>query len=508
MRPYCISSLACAFALIVSACQDAPNPTAPILSPAATVLATPSAGEHIYIVRFRQDIPNANNTANALAAKYGGRVRHVYTALKGMALVLPDAAVPALRKAPEVVVVVPDGVAHFAGTQYGPTWGLDRVDQQSLPLSNSYTYYNDGTGVTVYIIDTGINTSHVDFGGRASVGFDATGGTGIDCNGHGTHVAGTAGGATYGVAKNVQLVAVKVFAGCADSANWNDVISGVDWVTSHKAPLSVANMSLGGPNNQSGAELINHVQTSIAAGVNYAIAAGNCVTNYLGNCVSGPFDACTRSPSGASGANVVGATDINDHFAYFSNYGSCVWVNAPGVQITSDWVGSSTATQVLDGTSMASPHVAGAAALYLQANPSSTPAQVKAGLRNQATQYRITGLPSGTLNYLLYTLPVVSVSITGPTVIADQRWCTWTANVSGGVPPYTYSWYVQSPAGSYFSPQTGTQQTFQTLGTSWYYTGQFVTTVTVYSADGTYRTAGLYATVYAPGGPYDHTYCH
>jgi subtilisin family serine protease len=370
-----------------------------------------------------------------------------------MALELPDAAAPALRADPSVIAMVPDGVATFANYQTYPPWGLDRVDQSYLPLNSTYDYYYDGSGVTIYIIDTGINPSHTDFGGRASAGFDVGGGTGLDCNGHGTHVAGTAGGSTYGVAKGAQIVGVRVYRDCGPSTTYSDIIAGVDWVTNNRAARSVANISIGGPQNT---ELNAHVENSIAAGVTYAIAAGNCVVS-SGHCIDGPYDACVRSPSGASGAVVVAATDSYDQFAYFSNYGTCVTLNAPGVGIRSAWIGSNTATSVLDGTSMSSPHVAGAAALYLQINGGATPAQVKSALAANAT-YGVTGvLPAGTPNLLLFTQPFRSV-ITGTSRMYYATQCTFYASASGGTAPYTYSWSFSSYGGSAggYSPSNGT----------------------------------------------------
>jgi subtilisin family serine protease len=282
------------------------------------------------------------------------------------------------------------GPAPSIVTQYGADWGLDRMDQRTLPLSGSYAYQRDGTGVTAYIIDTGINFSHDEFGGRASAGVDevTVGGGAADCNGHGTHVAGTVGGATYGVAKKVRLVAVRVL-DCQGSGYSSWAIAGVDWVTEHRVLPAVANLSLGGSFSQA---FNDAIERSIAAGVVYAIAAGNSAA-----------DACATSPGSAPNAITVGATDNTDAFASFSNFGACVKMNAPGVGIVSAWIGSNVATTGASGTSMAAPHVTGAAAVYLQGNPSATPAQVRAALTSAATTNVLGGLPSGTPNLLLYS---------------------------------------------------------------------------------------------------------
>jgi subtilisin family serine protease len=261
------------------------------------------------------------------------------------------------------------------------------VDQRDLPLNGSYTYTRTGAGVTAYIIDTGIETSHWDFGGRAWAGYDALGGNGQDCNGHGTHVAGTVGGANYGVAKSVGLVAVRVL-DCGGSGTWSGVIAGVDWVRYYHATPAVANMSLAGWANQA---VDDAVQNLIWSGVTVAVAAANAQD-----------DACNWSPARTPDALTVAASDQWDqHAAWFSNFGPCVDLYAPGDGITSAWLGGGANT--ISGTSMASPHVAGAAALYLEGDPWASPYTVNAAVVNNATPNRLSGVPWGTPNLLVYT---------------------------------------------------------------------------------------------------------
>jgi subtilisin family serine protease len=291
---------------------------------------------------------------------------------------------------PAVALVEQDQTVTVSGVQSPtPSWGLDRIDQRNLPLNNSYTYPNTASNVHAYIIDTGILTTHTDFGGRASVGTDTVGDgrNGIDCNGHGTHVSGTVGGAKYGVAKAVRLVAVRVL-DCNGSGTYSGVIAGIDWVTAHAVKPAVANMSLGGGFSQA---VNDAVTRSMNSGVSYALAAGNSNAN-----------ACNYSPSSTPGALTAGATDSSDNRASFSNYGTCVALFAPGVSITSDWNTSTTATNTISGTSMASPHVAGAAALYLSANPSSSAAQVRSALVGKATSGVVKNPGPGSPNKLLF----------------------------------------------------------------------------------------------------------
>ncbi len=319
-----------------------------------------------------------------------GRVRHVYAhALHGFSAEMTEADALELSADPRVLFVEEDSVMEIVTTQTNATWGLDRIDQAARPLNGTYTYTSTGNGVNAYIIDTGIRITHTQFGGRASVAFDAVGDgrNGIDCNGHGTHVSGTVGGSTYGVAKSVRLFAVRVLS-CSGSGSTSGVIAGVDWVTGHHVSPAVANMSLGGGPSTS---LDTAVRNSIASGVTYAIAAGNSNANASG-----------FSPARVSEAITVGSSTSNDARSSFSNFGSVVDIFAPGSSITSAWSTSNTATNTISGTSMATPHVAGVAARYLQNNRTASPATVRNAIVNAASLNRLTGIPSGTANRLLF----------------------------------------------------------------------------------------------------------
>lgn len=334
---------------------------------------------------------NAHGLAQRMANRHGGDVLNVYEhALKGFALRVPEPAARGIANNPHVRYVEADKTITLDATQSPATWGLDRSDQRDLPLDDAYTYNFDGSGVHAYIIDTGIRSSHNDFGGRVSAGFTAINdGNGTeDCNGHGTHVAGSTGGNTWGIAKNVQLYAVRVL-DCQGSGSTSGVVDGIDWVTANHQDPAVANMSLGGGASSSIDDAVN---TSVSNGVFYAVAAGNEDT-----------DACTKSPARAAEAYTVAASDDSDTRASFSNYGSCVDIFAPGVSITSAWIGSDSDTNTISGTSMASPHVAGAAALLLDEDGTLSPDDVKSLLTNNASTNKISGA-NGSPNRLLYTL--------------------------------------------------------------------------------------------------------
>lgn len=335
-----------------------------------------------YIVVFKDgadvaavDAAIAEAQVAAAATEGSGAVDvhyHYEAALVGFAASMPASSLEALKKNSNVAYIEPDQVITLSATQSPVTWGLDRIDQRNLPLSNSFTYNSTGAGVTAYIIDTGILYGHNEFGGRASFGYDAFGGNGADCNGHGTHVSGTVGGSTYGVAKGVTLKAVRVL-DCSGSGTTSGVIAGVNWVTSHHTGTApaVANMSLGGGASSS---LDTAVNNAINDGVTFAIAAGN-----------SNKDACRYSPARVPAAITVGATTNTDARASYSNYGACLDLFAPGSSITSAWYLSTTATNTISGTSMATPHVAGVAALYLQGNSAASPATVRNAIVANAT---------------------------------------------------------------------------------------------------------------------------
>jgi subtilisin family serine protease len=329
-----------------------------------------------------------------LEAAYGGRAFfHYESAVFGFAVKMTEGRAIALSNDPRVKYVEEDGAVTRSSTQSSATWGLDRIDQASLPLNSTYNYYADGTGVRAYILDTGIRATHTDFGGRVVAGFTAINdGNGTnDCDGHGTHVAGTVGGTRWGVAKNVTLVPVRVL-DCAGSGTWSGVIAGVDYVTAQKNSLGgpmVANMSLGGG---AVSTLDTAVNNSVAAGVVHAVAAGNSNAN-----------ACNYSPARAVSAITVGSTTSTDARSSFSNFGSCVDMFAPGSSISSAWYTGDTAAASLSGTSMASPHVAGAAALALQVYPTASAADITNLLKTNATPNKVTSAGTGSPNLLLYS---------------------------------------------------------------------------------------------------------
>jgi subtilisin family serine protease len=343
-----------------------------------------------FIVTLRDGVD-----ARRVASDHGIAPDYVYAnVLNGFAGSMSQAAQAGLLRDVRVQRVEPDGIATTQATQTNATWGIDRIDQRALPLSTTYTYTNTGNGVNAYIIDTGILLTHNDFNGRAVSGYTSINdGNGTnDCNGHGTHVAGTVGGTRWGVAKSVKLVAVRVL-NCSGSGTWSGVIAGMDWVTANHVKPAVANMSLGGGANSS---VDDAVRRMVAAGVATAVAAGN------GNQGGRAQDACKYSPARVAEAMTVGATTSTDTKTSWSNFGDCVNLFAPGASITSAWIGSNTATRTISGTSMAAPHVAGVAAQHLQKIPGASAADVHDAVYALTTKGIVTSSKT-TNNHLLFT---------------------------------------------------------------------------------------------------------
>jgi len=396
-------TLLAASAGFLAACADQPAPTAVSEPAPAPLLAAGAQDQSLrdrYIVVFKPSVRDVDATVDRMAREHGiGQVHYRYrAALRGFAASVPAQALEGLRRNPNVEFVEADGLATIsAGTQTSPpSWGLDRVDQQNLPLNNSYSYQNEGQNVEAYILDTGIRYTHQEFaGGRAVSGRDFVDNDDLsqDCHGHGTHVAGTVGGGTTGIAKQVKLVGVRVL-GCTGSGSYSGIIGGVDWVTQQKqarptVPM-VGNMSLGGGASSA---LNTAVNNSVTAKVVWAVAAGN-----------DNADACTKSPASAALALTTGASTSADARSSFSNYGTCVDVFAPGSSIYSSTYNGDNTYASWNGTSMASPHVAGVAALYLSANPTASATTVNGAITGGATPGKITSAGTGSPNLLLYSL--------------------------------------------------------------------------------------------------------
>jgi subtilisin family serine protease len=358
---------------------------------------SPTAVKDSYIVTLKQDagFKASSTTGKDLIKEYGGTVKKTFgAALNGYTATLSATEAKRLAADPAVATVEQNQTVQLADTtQSSAPWGLDRIDQTSLPLSGTYTYPdNGGSGVTAYVIDTGVRISHSQLSGRAANGYDAVDGDTVaqDGNGHGTHVATTIAGTTYGVAKKAKIVAVRVLNN-SGSGTTAGVIAGIDWVTANHSGPSVANMSLGGGVSTT---LDAAVRRSIASGVTYAVAAGNSSTT-----------ASSSSPARVTEAITVGATTSTDAKASYSNYGSVLDIFAPGSSITAGWHTSDTATNTISGTSMATPHVAGAAAIYLASHTSATPAQVATALVNGSTTGKVTSAGTGSPNRLLKIVP-------------------------------------------------------------------------------------------------------
>lgn len=389
--------------------------------PAAHPFAPSHAIPGRYIVVFKDSVANpAAEAANAMRGS-GGQLQFVYSAaLKGFSATLPDAALQGILNNPAVAYVEQDQTVSLVEVESGATWGLDRIDQADRPLDTLYNYNYTGAGVNAFIIDTGIRADHVEFSGRMIGGYSAVSdnnGTN-DCNGHGTHVAGTVGGTTWGVAKEVKLSPVRVL-DCRGSGTISGVIAGIDWVANDGPRPAVANMSLGGGKSTS---LNAAVAGAVGKTVTMVVAAGN----------SGA-DACNYSPASEPSAITVGATTSGDVRASYSNYGACVDIFAPGSSITSAWNTGSAATNTISGTSMASPHVTGVAALAAQANPGASPAAIASFIVANATSNRLASVGTGSPNLLLYSLgtgtatdppksTIAVMDMTGSSVKSGRNW--------------------------------------------------------------------------------------
>jgi subtilisin family serine protease len=480
-------------AVLACAAWNCGDPASPIPSEArsggaGTYHATLGGASDVipneYVVMLRREVSDVPGTAKRLVDELRGDLQYTYSsALRGFAARVPSQAIDGLSRNPLVELVEPNRVMRADEAESNPpSWGLDRIDQSALPLNASYAYNATGSGVNVYIIDSGIRLTHREIAGRAFAAFSAIAdGLGSDdCAGHGTHVAGTVGGATVGVAKGAALYAVRVL-DCNNGGSLAGVIAGLDWVAANRTLPAVANLSLGGGISS----ILNQaVANTVAAGVTVAVAAGNMA-----------MDACYYSPASEPSALTVGATDQFDAQASYSNFGKCLDLFAPGSGITSLGIDSDSAYRIKSGTSMATPHVAGAAALYLQSNPTASPSQVANALTASATTRVLSGIDRTSPNLLLYVGSIVAAPPpTGPAPdpspgtdapptasfsVSCSRWrCTFDASSSTddkGI--VSYAWNFGDGLSSLATSVSKTTHTYLT-------TGMFTVTVTVVDAAG------------------------